>query len=290
MMQLGPWGAFVFTDMLGPDAIRDTAQQVEALGYSALWYPEVRRYESLSLGGFMLGHTSRLVVASGIANIYGRDATGAVMGHNSLNELYGGRFLLGLGVSHAPIVEGVRGQNYGKPLTTMREYVNAMDATWDGLETPADQRQLVLAALGPKMTELAGQRTLGAHPYNVTPEHARAARDIMGPGKLLCCEQKVCVTEDAELARRIGRAALELYMVLPNYRNQWLRLGFTEADLDNGGSDRFIDAMVFHGSAGQVRTQLQAYLDAGADHVCIQSLRPDGQPGADFDALRALAA
>jgi len=288
-MKLGQWGAFVFTDQLSPAGIREAAQKVEALGYAALWYPEVRRYESLSLGGYMLGQTSRLVVASGIANIYGRDPAGAVMGHNGLNALYGGRFLLGLGVSHAPVVEGVRGQTYGKPLATMREYLDGMDGAFEALQTPAAERQVVLAALGPKMSALAAERTLGAHPYNVTPEHAAAARQIMGAEALICCEQKVCITEDAAQARRVARAALELYMPLPNYRNNWLRLGFTEADLEGAGSDRFIDAMVLWGSAEVVRGRLERYFEQGASHVAVQALRPDGQPGVDFAALEALA-
>jgi probable F420-dependent oxidoreductase len=187
----------------------------------------------------MLANTTRLIIGSSIANIYARDAFTARRGLRTLSRLYDDRFILGLGVSHLPMVEGVRGHVYDKPVPTMRRYLDGVygdpsnDAEWP----------LVIAALGPLMMKLAAERTAGAVPYNVTPEHTRTARTALGPDKLLAVEQKVCLQSDAIVARALARRELHRYMNLTNYRNNWLRLGFTEADLAVGGSDRFIDVM-----------------------------------------------
>jgi len=288
-MKLGKFGVFVFTDFLDGAALGELAPRVESLGYSAIWYPEGLTFESMALAGFLLSRTEKLVVASGIANIYARDATAAAMGHNSLNAFYGGRFLMGLGVSHAPLVADLRGHEYGKPLTTMRTYLDAMEKSWQAMGSMPDKPQLMLAALGPKMTALAAERTLGALPYNVTPEHAAGARKILGPDALLCCEQKVCLCEDPDVARAAARSASAMYLSAPNYFNNWFRLGFDESDLQDGGSDRLMDAMVLWGSKEQIGQKLQGYFDAGADHVAIQAIRTDGVPGPDWDALEAFA-
>ncbi len=288
-MELGRYGVFVFTDMLAPDALAQLAKRIESLGYSTLWYPEGMKYESMALAGFLLGNTSKLIVASGIANIYARDASAAGMGHNSLNSCYDERFVLGLGVSHENLVNGLRGHDYGKPLTSMRNYLDAMERSWEAFGNTPTQKQVMLAALGPKMTELAAERTLGALPYNVTPEHAATARKILGPDALLCCEQKICLCDDADTARAAARSALAMYLTAPNYFNNWFRLGFDESDLENGGSDRLMDAMVFWGSEDQIRAKLQGYFDAGANQVVIQTIRSDGVPGPDWDALEAFA-
>ena len=287
-MKFGKVGVFGFTDALDGPALADYARRVERLGYSTLWYPEAFNYETFALGGFLLGHTERLTIASGIANIYGRDPAAAVMGHNSLNALYGGRFVLGLGVSHAPIVADARGHAYGQPLATMRAYLDGMDRAW-GMMPGGTGHQVVLAALGPQMTALAAGRTLGAFPYNVTPAQVALSRAAMGGRGALVCEQKVCLCADPVLARQTARAALKLYLGLPNYYRNWLRLGFEPADYAGEGSDRLMDAMVYWGTAEQIRTKLQAYYDAGADQVVIQTLRPDGAPGPDWAALEALA-
>ncbi len=286
-MDLGSYGVFVFTDFLEQAQIAELAQRSEALGYSTLWYPEGMKYESMALGGYLLQHTNSMIVASGIANIYARDAMSAAMGHDSLNALYEDRFLMGLGVSHAPLVHDLRGHAYGKPVTTMRTYLDHMDQAWQALGGAAD-KQLMLGALGPRMTQLAAERTLGALPYNVTPEHATRARAVLGPDALLCCEQKICFTDDAATARGVARKALEMYLTLPNYYENWFRLGFAQSDLENGGSDALMDAMVFWGDEAAIRAKLQAYLDAGANQVAIQPLRPDGSPSIDWTALEAL--
>lgn len=288
-MKFGKFGVFTFTDMMDAGQLADLAKRVEELGYSTLWYPEAINYETFAIGGYLLGHSEKLTVASGIANIYARDPSASVMGYNSLNALYGGRFVLGLGVSHAPLVTDMRGHEYKKPVTTMRAYLDAMDQAWEGLGGAPDEKQVVLAALGPNMSKLAGERTLGAIPYNITPAQAGISRSNMGPDAAVICEQKVCLCTDPDKARAVARAALELYMPLPNYFNNWFRLGFNEEDLADGGSDRLMDAMVLWGEADEIKVKLQQYFNAGADQVVVQPIRADGQPGPDWAALEAFA-
>jgi probable F420-dependent oxidoreductase len=288
-MELGKLGVFCFTDTLSPAQLTELAQRTERLGYSALWYPEALSYESFALGSFLLHETENLIIASGIANIYARDATAAKQGQHTLAKLSGGRFLLGLGVSHVPLVEDTRGHHYDKPVATMRAYLDAMGKA-AAIAPPLDEpAPTVLAALGPKMTELAATRTAGALPYNVTPEHTARAREIVGPDKWLCVEQKVLLVKDSAKAREIARQTMAFYMPLPNYRNNWRRLGFSQQDLSDGGSDRFLDAMVAWGDESVIQRRIQAHFDAGASHVCIQPLHPDGQPLPDLNALSALA-
>jgi probable F420-dependent oxidoreductase len=281
-MELGRLGMWCSTDRLDGPQLCALLRVLEGHGYSALWYPESRGYESMALAGFLLANSSRLIVGSSIANIYARDAFTARRALETLNGLYGGRFVMGLGVSHRPMVEGLRGHTYEKPVPAMRGYLDGMakDAA-DG-----DALPVMLAALGPLMLKLCAARTRGAVPYNVTPEHTRQAAAILGPGKWLAVEQKVCLDTDAARARMLGRKELARYMALPNYRNNWLRLGFTEADLAEGGSDRFIDAMVLHGDAGSIQAGLRAHFEAGATHVCIQPVHAEG----DFAARDAMLA
>jgi probable F420-dependent oxidoreductase len=286
-MKMGKHGIWFPTHALGSAELAKLAQGVERLKYDVFWYPESTGHESLSVGGFLLGETDRLAVASGIANIYARDAFTAMAGHNTLNALYGDRFVLGLGVSHVPLVEGKRGHKYGKPIATMRAYLDGMAAADVAVKAPA--RNVVLAALGPKMLALAAEKTQGALPYNVTPEHTAKAKAILGPERWLCVEQMVCLTEDARTARDVAAKMLARYMAMPNYRNNWLRLGFTENELAGRGSDRFLDAMVAWGNAASIRARVKAHFDAGATHVCIQPLNPDGSAAPDWKALEALA-
>jgi probable F420-dependent oxidoreductase len=282
-MELGRLGVWTSTDRLDAAGLKSLLKTVEGLGYSALWYPESRGYESMALGGFLLANSSKLIIGSSIANIYARDAFTAKRGLATLNALHGGRFILGLGVSHIPMVEGLRGHRYDKPVPAMRAYLDGMD------KAGTEDLPVVLAALGPKMLGLAAARTRGAVPYNVTPEHTAEAAKILGPGKILAMEQKVCVETDKAKARALGRAELARYMTLPNYRNNWLRLGFTEAELEGGGSDRFIDAMVISGDAAAVKQGLRAHFAAGATHVCIQPVIEDGDTQHRDAMLAALA-
>ena len=288
-MKFGKFGVFTFTDILDPKLLAELPRRLEELGYSTLWYPEAMNYEAFAVGGYLLSHSKNLIVGSGIANIYARDPAASVMGHNSLNSLYGGRFVLGLGVSHAPLVSDLRGHDYTKPVATMRAYLDRMDQAWTALGGAPAEKQVVLAALGPNMSKLAAERTLGSFPYNITPEQARISRSNMSRESAVICEQKVCLCSDPVTARAAARAALGIYMSLPNYFNNWFRLGFNKDDLKDGGSDRLMDAMVCWGSADQIKAKLQKYFDGSADQVVIQPIRADGKPGPCWDALEALA-
>ena len=288
-MELGRMGVFWFTDTHDRRQLIELAQHCEQLGYSGLRYPEALRYESFGLGSFLLAHSEKLIIASGIANTYARDPTAAKQGQHTLHALSGGRFLLGLGVSHSLLVEDMRGHQYRRPLATMRSYLDCMEKAAATFPALAEQSPMVLAVLGPQMTKLGGERTAGVHPYNVTPEHTASARAIIGPDKWLCVEQKVLLVNEPSKAREIARQAMAFYLPLTNYRNICKRIGFTDEDLDAGCSDRFLDAIVAWGTEKAIRNRLQAHFDAGATHVCIQPLHPEGQPIPDYDALKALA-
>ncbi|MCB4822483.1 TIGR03620 family F420-dependent LLM class oxidoreductase [Roseicella aerolata] len=284
-MEFGRLGVWCSTDRLDAAGLRSLLRSVEKEGYGTLWYPESRGYESIALGSFLLANSTRLVIGSSIANIYARDAFTARRALASLNALHDGRFALGLGVSHIPMVEGLRGHHYDKPVPAMRAYLEGIRRA--GGEAP--EGPVLLAALGPKMLALSAAQADGAVPYNVTPEHTRQAAQILGPGKVLAVEQKVCVETDKARARALGRRELARYMTLPNYVNNWLRLGFTEDELKDGGSDRFIDAMVLSGDAETVKTGLRTHFAAGATHVCIQPVTEEGDTRHRDAMLAALA-
>jgi probable F420-dependent oxidoreductase len=284
-MKLGRLGVWYSTDKhADPARISAFAKTVETLGYDTLWYPEARGYESFSVGGYMLSQTKTLKIGSSIASIYARDAFTSRRGMISLNQLYGDRFVLGLGVSHVPMVEGLRGHVYEKPVPAMRAYLNGIAKG----EAGAADFPICIAALGPLMLKLARQMTQGAVPYNTTPKHTAEAAKILGPNKWLAIEQKVTIETDPVKARTLGREELSRYMVLDNYRNAWLGMGFTEADLSNGGSDAFIDAMVLWGDAQTVKAGLRAHFIAGATHVAIQPVHAAGDMAGRDAMLAAL--
>jgi probable F420-dependent oxidoreductase len=246
--------------------IREAAAELEALGYGAIWLggsPDVGQ------AGPLLAATSRIVVATGILNIWRHDAAGVAARHAALGAAHPGRLLLGLGVSHARFVE-----QYRRPLAAMREYLDALDAA----AAPVPESERALAALGPRMLELARERTSGAHPYLVTVEHTRRAREVLGEGPLLAPELKVVVDTDAGRARSVARRVIDRvgYLRMPNYANNLVRLGFTEGDLAGGGSDRLIDAVTAWGDADAIRERIADHHRAGADHVCLQVLTADG--------------
>ena len=220
----------------------------------------------------VLGATQRMVAATGIASVWARDAMTMAAGQLTISEAHPGRFLLGLGVSHQPMVDMVRGHHYAKPLSKMAEYLDAMDRAIYVAPRPAEEPRRVLAALGPKMLRLAAERALGAHPYFVPVEHTAVAREALGEGPMLCPEQAVVLATDPERARAAARLHMGTYLTLPNYTNNLRRLGWTDADLDDGGSDRLVDAIVAWGDEAAIVDRVQAHLDAGADHVCIQVL------------------
>ena len=239
----------------------------------------------MSQGAFLLGQTSKLVIGSSIANIYARDAFAARQGQMTLQAISGDRFVLGLGVSHPPLVQALRGHQYGKPVAAMRAYLEALRG--DGAPLSAPERTTVIAALGPRMLELAAELVRGAIPYNVTPEHTRAARAALGTGKWLCVEQKICLERDAGKARSLASKELARYLTLDNYRNNWLRQGFSADDMEKGGSRRFLDAMVAWGDEAALQRRIDEHFAAGADQVCVQPVHEEG----DVEALeRTLAA
>jgi len=291
MMPLGRLGVWASMDGISATAAATFAGRVERWGYDALWVPESRGRNVFVISSWLLANTTTLTVAAGIANIYARDAQASAAAQLALAEQSGGRFLLGLGVSHVPLVEGLRGHTYGKPVSTMRAYLEGMRHATYAAPAPADAPSTVIAALGPKMLALAGSHAGGSHPYLVSPAHTREARRIMGPGKLLCPEQTVLAETDPARARRISRAWIGRYLELPNYRENLLRLGYTATDLASGGSDRLIDEIIAWGDAASIRRRVDEHWAAGADHVCIQALNPNESTPAlpDERLLAALA-
>lgn len=267
---------------------RAAAREIERLGYGALWFAEgATTKEAFTHAGLLLAATGRMTVATGIANIWARDAGATNAAAHTLAEAYDGRFLLGLGASHAPQVD-VRGHRYAKPFTAMRGHLAAMDAA--GYDAPVGERRYarVLAALGPKMLELAARQAAGAHTYLVPPEHTAQAREVLGAGPLLAPEQAVVLESDPATARGVARAHhLRFYLALPNYLQNLRRSGFDDGDFADGGSDRLVDALVAWGDAAAIRRRVRAHLDAGADHVAVQPLTADG--GLGLDQLRELA-
>ncbi len=254
------------------------AQQVEACGYGALWIPEAIGREPLVHLAYLASKTSSLVLATGIANIWARDAVTMAAAQKTLVELSENRFLLGLGVSHAPLVEGVRGHRYHRPLSYMRDYLDKMAAAIYDSPAPAEKPPMVLAALRQKMLTLARDKADGAHPYFVPPAHTRRAREILGPSKLLAPAQAVILEADPAKARVAAREYMKTYVPrLPNYQNNLVELGYTEADFANGCSDRLVDDIVAWGDVATIKARIQAHYDAGADHVCILPLAATGR-------------
>jgi len=283
--KLGVWFS---TDRLSAGSLRELAQGVEQLGYGHLWYPESQLWESLSLGAFLLNSTRTLGVGSSIANIYARDAVTARNGLRVLSAISGNRYVLGLGVSHRPLVEGLRGHEYEKPIPAMRRYLEGIGAR----DTPEARAELpvMIAALRPRMLALAASHARGALPYLVTPEHTARARAALGANGRLVVEQKVCLNTNAAEARAYGRAELTRYMAMPNYRESWKALGFSEEEISGDGSDRFVDAMVAWGDLDAIRERIAAHHAAGADQVAIQVIHAKGERNEiDWATLEALA-
>ena len=255
-----------------PEAQR-AAQVVEELGFGSLWVAEAVGRDPFVSSAVLLSATTDLKLATGIANIYARDPMTMVAGQKTLAEAFPGRFLLGLGVSHGHLVAGVRKHDYSKPYSYMVEYLDKMDKALFMAKGPEDDGGRLLAALGPKMLELSATRANGAHPYFTTPEHTAIAREALGPDALLAPEQMCVLSTDADEARRIARAGMKIYLGLPNYWNNLVRLGFTDADRENGGSDRLVDAIVVWGTEEQIAERVAQHHAAGADHVCVQVLQ-----------------
>ena len=273
--KLGPVGAWSFdVERLGADDARAYARDLETLGVRALWIPEsLGSKEVFAHAGLLLAATQRLIIATGIANIWARDPVAMANGARTLSDAYPGRFLLGLGVSHAPVIPLRGGRTWERPLEHMQQYLAAMDrAPYTGkpAETPR-----VLAALGPKMLRLSADRTLGAHPYFVPVEHTPIAREEIGPDALLAVEQAAVLATDPQVARTTARKHMKRYLDLDNYANNLRRLGWKDADVSNGGSDALVDAIVAWGDVAAIKQRVAEHHRRGADHVCIQVIRTD---------------
>ncbi len=288
-MDIGRVGVWSRTDGLSAGEAAAFARRVEALGYGALWIPDAFGRDPFAHAGWLFAHTERLVVATGVVNIHLREAQATACAQRELHDQSGGRFLLGLGVSHGTVVEAMFRKAYPKPVPSMREYLDKLDAApWWG---PALEGEppIVLAALGPRMLELAAERTCGAHPFFAPPSNTARSREIMGPGPWLCPEQKLLLETDPEKARARARKSMAGPLGMPNYRRNLVRAGFAEHELDQCGSDPVVDAVVAWGDVDALVRRVQEHLHAGASHVCIQPLSVDDPARPDVELLEKLA-
>lgn len=247
----------------------EAAAELEELGYPALWIPDVGGPVLESVEN-LLAATRTVTIATGILNLWMHDPAEVAAAHTRLQAAHGGRFLLGIGVSHAPLIDSKSPGTYRKPLAATAAFLDGLD----NAEQPVPAADRVIAALGPKMLQLAAERSRGTHPYLVTPEHTAAARAALGAGPLVLPEQTVVLNTDAEQARAIARTFLKGYLSLPNYVNNLLRTGFTEEDVTSV-SDRLVDAVVVWGDEQTIARRVAEHRDAGADHVCVQVLDAD---------------
>jgi probable F420-dependent oxidoreductase len=269
MVELGRFGVWTFDfEFQAAGLIRESVQELEELGWPAVWFPEGAGREAMTLAGFLLSSTERIAVVNGIAQIGAREPRSTQGAAVLLADAYPGRHLLGLGV----------GDPRSKPLQAMGEYLDELDATVSANPAPQTPVRRVLAAYGPKMLELARDRADGAHTYHVTVGHTAQAREVLGDKRFLGVEQAVLFETDADVARSIAREHLQMYFTQKYNIAKFLRLGYTEADIDGGrGSDRLVDDLVVWGDLDAIVGRLHDHLDAGADHVAIQVM--SGRPG-----------
>ncbi len=274
-MELGRIGLWTAQLDLQPMAVAQaTVAEIESLGFGAIWVPESVCREPFANVALLLSAGTHIAVGTGIASIHARTAMTMQAGWKTISEAFPGRFVLGLGVSHQPMVEGVHGTAYDKPYSTMVAYLDAMDRGIYFAAPPTEPPQRMLAALGPRMLRLSAERGLGAHPYFVPVEHTVMAREVLGAGPVLAPEQAVVFETDPTKAREIARRHMKTYLRLPNYTNNLLRLGWTQADIDDA-TDPLVDAIVAWGSLDQIAARISAHLAAGADHVSVQVLPED---------------
>jgi probable F420-dependent oxidoreductase len=273
-LKLGKAGVFLGSIALLPaPLLRSAVAEIEEMGFDTIWIGEHAGREAFTASAIVLGATERIRVATGIANIWARDPTAMANGARTLAEGWLGRFVLGIGVSHATLVNS-RGHQYEKPLTAMREYLDALEKTTYRAPQPEEPVPIVLAALGPKMLELARERTAGAHPYFVPVDHTRQARAILGPDRVLAPEQAVVFATDRATARKTGDSYTRTYLALPNYHQNLERLGWPEADLQGAGSDRLFDSVVAWGDDETIANKLLEHRSAGADQVVVNVITP----------------
>jgi len=274
-MDLGRYGIWTSALDRQPAAVaRAAARRMEQLGFGALWVGESFRREAFANSSLLLAATERLVVATGIASIWARDAQAMRAGQLTLAEAYPERFLLGLGVSHVPLVNP-RGHLYDRPYSAMKAYLAAMREAQYDAPRPSVDPTTVLAALGPRMLDLAAEQADGAHPYFVPVAHTALARARLGEGKLLCPEQAVVLERLPDKARMVARRHTTAYLKLPNYRHNLQRLGFTEAEMADGGNDRLVDSVVAWGGPEEIAKRVRQHIEMGADHVAIQVISED---------------
>jgi probable F420-dependent oxidoreductase len=289
-MEIGRLGVWFFLDTMPSADAAAFAQRLERLGYPALWIPEAIGREAFAQSSSLLAHSERIVIATGIANIWARDPVAMAAGQKTLAEQSAGRFLLGIGVSHAPLVEGLRGHAYRRPLATMRAYLDRMDAAPFLAVGPSEPPPTVIGAIRPRMIALAGERTRGTHTYFVPPEHTARTRASLGPGPWICVAQAVVLERDPERARAAARQYMRTYVpTLPNYTENLRELGYGDDDFAGGCSDRLVDAIVAWGDEERIAARFRAHIDAGATHVCLLPLRSDGVPLPDERTLEAFA-
>jgi probable F420-dependent oxidoreductase len=273
---LGPVGLWTFNlDLQPAEQVRELVPEVEAMGWGCVWIPEAVNRDAMVNSALLLSASSTLKVGTGIASIWGRDPMTTAASLHTLSEAWPGRFVLGLGVSHQPMVEGIRAMDYSKPFSKMRDYLAAMENALY-FAPKVEQEHVVLAALGPKMLALAATAADGAHPYFVPVEHTPFAREHLGPDALLAPEQAVVLSTDPEEARAVARGHMATYLSLPNYTNNLRRLGWGDEDLTAPGSDKLVDAIVAWGDEQAVVDRVKAHHDGGADHVALQVLPLDG--------------
>ena len=277
------------TDSFSVSELEEFARRIEGLGYDSLWVTEFTGRDPYTTAAHVLARTEHITIATGIANVYSHDAVVAAQNRQTLAEFSGGRFVLGLGVSHPPMA-GMHGLEWVPPLRKMREYLDTMDATRVDSPPAAEPAPIWLAANGPKLLELVAQRLDGANTYLLPPTHTKRAREILGPDKRLNVVLPCCLCEDAERARKIARAALSIYMPLPAYQKEWANWGFDESDWAGGGSDRLIDMIVAWGDESAIRARIDEYEAAGASHIAVSAYNPEGRgPQPHWKLLETLA-
>jgi len=287
-MDIGKVGVWAMLEAMTAPETLDFARSLEKHGYRALWIPEGPGRDPFAHAAHLLSHTTNLAIATGIANIWARDATAMASASRTVAEIAPGRFVLGIGVSHKPVV-AARGHRYDKPYSYMKEYLPQLKNALQKSPAP-EPIPLLIAALHPKMLELAATQADGTHPYFVPTEHTAKVRAQIGAEPWICVEQAVILESDSAKARAAARQHMSFYVTqLPNYRNNLKALGWRDADFENGCSDRLVDAIVAWGSPEKIQERIQAHLTAGATHVCLQALRADGSPLPDLRALEVLA-
>src|SRR5579859_2061011 len=289
-MDIGKLGIWFFLDAMSAADSVAFAQKVEKLGYGAMWIPEAVGREPFAHSAYLAAHTEKVVFATGIANIWARDPITMSAASKTVAEVSGGRFLLGIGVSHKPLIANLRGHSYDKPYSYMKEYVPKMKSALYRAPLPREEVPVVIAALHPMMLQTAATETNGTHTYFVPPEHTAKARAAIGAKPWICAAQAVILETDAAKARAMARTYMKTYVPrLPNYTNNLKNLGWADKEFANGGSDALVDAIVAWGSADKIRDRIDAHLKAGATHVCILPIRVDNESLPDPRVMEALA-